>query len=165
MNEARSIVNIGKDARGEILTVSHLIVTIHVQLQLLSVSPPLQSLTLTLPILRAKIDTDTVHTVPLVLGVPKLLALEDMSQVPSAVIAHNLRAHHAQTAILLLAHGAWHRVPEGGPPAARVEFVVGFVEWRVAPAARVDACVGVVLIVSAGAGHFGALLAEDAELL
>jgi hypothetical protein len=67
-----------KNARDEILIiVSRSIVTIHILLQLLSTIPPIQSLTL-LPTLCAKIDADTVHTMPLVLGIPKLLALENM---------------------------------------------------------------------------------------
>jgi hypothetical protein len=145
-------------------SLSHSLVTIHILLQFLLAFAPVQSLAL-LPILCAKIDADAVDTVPLVLGVSKLLALEDVSQMPPTVVAHNLCAHHAQPAILLLAHGARHRVPECGPPAARVEFVVRLVQRRVAPAARVDTRVGVVLVVGAGAGHLGAFFAEDAELL
>jgi hypothetical protein len=98
-------------------SLSHSLVTIHILLQFLLAFAPVQSLAL-LPILCAKIDADAVDTVPLVLGVSKLLALEDVSQMPPTVVAHNLCAHHAQPAILLLAHGARHRVPECGPLGA-----------------------------------------------
>jgi hypothetical protein len=43
--------------------------------------------------------------------------------------------------------------------------VVCLVKGGFAAAARVHACVGVVLIVGAGAGRLGAFLAENAELL
>jgi hypothetical protein len=102
---------------------------------------------------------------PLVLGVSKALALEDVPKMSAAVVAHNLRPHHAHCAIGPLAHSARHSVPEGGPAAARVEFVVRLVERRLAAAARVDTGVGVVLVEGAGPGRLGALLAEDAELL
>jgi hypothetical protein len=102
--------------------------------------------------------------VPLVLGVSKALALEDVPKMSAAVVAHNLRPHHAHCAIGPLAHSARHGVPEGGPATARVEFVVRLVERRLAAAARVDAGVGVVLVEGAGPGRLGALLAENSEL-
>ena len=46
-------------------------------------------------ILRAEVDADTVDTMPLVLGVAESLALENVSQVTSAVVANNLGPHHA----------------------------------------------------------------------
>jgi len=103
--------------------------------------------------------------VSLILGVTEPLALEDMSQVTPAVIADNLRPHHAKTGVRLLSHRARNGIPERRPPAARVELVVCLVEGRFAAGALVDAGVGVVLVVCAGAGHFGAFLSEDAELL
>lgn len=101
---------------------------------------------------------------PLILWIPESLALENMSQMASTVIAHNLGSHHAQARVGFLAYSSWHGVPEGRPSAARVELVVCFVERRVATGAAVDAGGRVVLIVFAGAGHLGALLPEDAEL-
>jgi hypothetical protein len=119
-------------------------------------------LTQLLTLLRlTKVDTDTVHTVPLILRVPKPLALENMPQMPTAVIAHNLRP----SAIRSLANRVGHGVPERRPSAARVELVVRFVERRFARGARVDAGGRVVLVVFAGAGVLGTFLAEDAELL
>ena len=101
----------------------------------------------------------------LILGVTKPLALEDMSQVSPTVIANNLRPHHAKTGVRLLSHSSRYGVPKSRPPAARVELVVCLVERRFATGALVDAGVGVVLVEFAGAGHFGAFLTEDAELL
>jgi hypothetical protein len=101
---------------------------------------------------------------PLILGVPKLLPLENMSQMPSAVITHNLRPHHAERGIGFLPHSPRHSIPERRPSAPRVELVIRFVQRRVASRARVDACVWVVLIVCTAAGWLGALLAENAEL-
>lgn len=116
-------------------------------------------------VLCAKVDADTVHTMPLILGVSKSLALEDMPKMSTAVVANNLRPHHAQPRIGSLSDCARDGIPEGGPAAARVELVVRFVEGRVAAGAGVHAGVGVVLVVGAGAGRFSAFLAEDAELL
>jgi hypothetical protein len=97
----------------------------------------------------------------LILRVIELLALEDVSQMPSAVVAHNLRP----PAIRPLFDGTGEGVPEGGPPAAGIELMVCFVERRVASLTGVDAGFRVVLVEWAGAGIFGALLAENAELL
>ena len=116
-------------------------------------------------ILRGKVDRNAVYTMPLVLWIAKSLALENMSQVTSTVVAYNLRPHHAKTRVRLLSDGAWHGIPEGGPSAARVELVVCFVQRCVASGARVNARVGIVLVVCAGAGHLSTLLSEDAELL
>jgi hypothetical protein len=113
------------------------------------------------PLRLTKVNTNTVHTVPLILRVPKPLALENMPQMPTAVIAHNLRP----STIRPLPNRVGQGVPERRPSAARVKFVVRFVERRFACGARVDAGGRVVLVVFAGAGVLGSLLAEDAELL
>lgn len=116
-------------------------------------------------LLRTKVNTNTINTMSLILRIPKPLPLKNMPQMPSTVITHNLRPHHAKARIRALAHRARHRVPESRPPAPGVEFVVCFVERGFAAAAGVDARGGVVLVVGAGAGGFGALLTEDSELL
>jgi len=103
--------------------------------------------------------------VSLILGVSKPLALENVTQMPSAVVAYNLGPHHAQTGVRLLANSVRECVPERRPSTPRVELVVGFVERSVTSRACVDAGVRVVLVQLAGAGSLGALLAEDAELL
>jgi hypothetical protein len=125
----------------------------------------LRQQSLALLVIRTEINANAVHTMPLVLGVAKPLALEDMSKMSATVVAHNLRPHHAKAGVWSLSNSAWYSIPECRPTAARIEFVVRFVERRVAAGARVDAGVRVMLVVCAGAGHFGALLAEDAELL
>ena len=101
----------------------------------------------------------------LILGVSKPLSLENMSQMTSAVVTNNFSAHHAETWVRLLTNSAGYGVPKGRPSAAGVKLVICFVERRIAAAARVDAGVGVVLVVGAGTGGLGAFLAEDAELL
>ena len=109
----------------------------------------MQSLTLPVFILCTKIDANAVHTMPFVLRVPEPLALENVSQMTSTVVAYDLRPHHAEARIWPLSHSARYGVPEGRPAASRVEFVVRFVERRVAGGAGVDAGGGVVLIVVA----------------
>lgn len=116
-------------------------------------------------ILRAEVQTDAVHTVPLIRGRGEPLALEDMAQVPAAVGAVDLDALHKQAVVLVALHGAGDAVEVGRPAAPAGELVRGLVQGRVAPGAGVDALGGVVLVESAGAGCLGALLAEDAELL
>jgi hypothetical protein len=101
----------------------------------------------------------------LILRVPEPLALEDVSQVPTAVVAYNLRPHHAQTRVRLLSNRVGECIPERRPSTPRVELVVRLVQRRVAAGTLVDASVWVVLVELAGTGHLGALLAENAELL
>jgi hypothetical protein len=112
-------------------------------------------------VLWAEVDTDAVHAMSLILRVVELFALEDVPQMSSAVVAHNLRPPTVRS----LFDGTGEGVPEGGPPAAGIELVVRFVERRIAALAGVDAGFRVVLIEWAGTGVFGALLAEDSELL
>jgi hypothetical protein len=112
-------------------------------------------------VFRAKVDADTVHTMPLILWISKPLALENVPQMSAAVIAHNLRPH----AIRLLSNRARHSVPESGPAAARVKLVVCLVERRVAARTAVHAGGRVVLIKFAGSGVFSAFLAQDTKLL
>lgn len=93
------------------------------------------------------------------------LALEDMPQMAPAIRTHNLDPLHAKGAIGMSGDGAGDGVEEGGPAAAGLELVLGGVEGCVAAGAGVDAFGGHVFVVFADKGGFGALLAEDAELL
>ena len=93
------------------------------------------------------------------------LPLEHMPQMPSALTAHNLRARHAERTIGVPGHGAGDVVKVGGPAAAGLELVVGFVEGGAAAGAAVDARRGHVFVVGSGEGGFGAFFAEDAELV
>lgn len=58
----------------------------------------------------------------------------------------------------------WDVVEVCRPTATRLEFVVRFVEGRIAASASVDSGFRHVLVVFAGKGCFGAFFAEDAEL-
>ena len=118
-----------------------------------------------LALLRRKVDAHTVDAVPLILRVSKPLALEDVSQMPAAIVAYNLGPHHAQTGVRLLSDRVGERIPKRRPSTPGVELVVCLVERRVAAGALVHASIRVVLVELAGAGHLSALLAENAELL
>lgn len=96
---------------------------------------------------------------PLVRRGGKPLALEDVAQVPAAVGAGDLDALHEQAVVLVAHHGAGDAVKVGGPAAAAGELVRGLVQGCVAPCAGVDALGGVVLVICARAGCFGAFLA------
>ena len=116
-------------------------------------------------VLRAEINGHAIHAVALVLRVAEALALENVSQVSSTVVANNLCPHHAQARVWPLAHSIWEGVPEGGPAAPGIKLVVCLVQRRIAASACVDTGVRVVLIEFARAGRLGAFLAEDAKLL
>jgi hypothetical protein len=62
-----------------------------------------------------------------------------MSQVSSAVAAHDLCPLHAECAVGVSSHRAGNGVEEGGPAAARLEFVLSSVDGRIAAGARVRA--------------------------
>lgn len=146
-------------------SVSFLHTSYFVHTPILNLRPPFPILLASALILRAKVNTDTVHTMSLVLWISKPLSLENMSQVTAAVVTHNLSAHHAQARVRLLSNSTGYGVPKRRPSAAGVELVVCFIERRIAAAAGVDAGVRVMLVVSAGTGGLGALFAEYAELL
>lgn len=101
---------------------------------------------------------------PLILWIPKPLAFENMPQMTSAVVTDNFGPHHAEARVGFLSYRTRHSVPKCRPSAARVEFMIGLVEWGLAAGAFIDASVRVVLVVLGRAGHFSALFTEDAEL-
>jgi hypothetical protein len=129
---------------------------------------PLDLRTLRLPflsfLLRPKIDTDTIDTMSLIRWRCVAFTLEHMSQVASAVCADNLRSGHAECAVRMSCHSAWHGVEKGGPSAAGFELVRRIVEGCVAGGAVVGSRRWHVFIVFAGEGSFGALLTDDFEL-
>ena len=88
-----------------------------------------------------------------------------MAQMAPAVTAHNLDPLHAECDIFIPGHRARNRIEEGGPPAAGLEFVGGFVEGRFTGGAGVDAVGRHMFVVGAGVGSFCSLFAEDAKLL
>lgn len=83
----------------------------------------------------------------------------------TTVRADDLRAAHAERAIHPALHGARDAVEVRRPAAARRELVLGRVQRCGAPGAGVGAGARGVLVVLAGVRRFGALFAEDAELL
>jgi hypothetical protein len=92
------------------------------------------------------------------------LALEDVSQMPATITAHDLCPRHPKRTIGVSCHCTRNAIEVCWPSAAGVELVGGFVEWGVASCAGIDALVGHVLVVFASKGSFGTLFAEDAEL-
>ncbi len=112
----------------------------------------------------AEVQRDRVHTMPLIRRCRVPLALEHMPQMPSTVRAHDLRPLHAECAVHVPGHGAWNGVVEGGPSATRLELLLRGVEGRGAGGAGVGARRRSMLVVLAGVGRLGALLADDAEL-
>lgn len=84
-----------------------------------------------------------------ILGISKPLSFENMAQMTSTVVAHNLGPHHAQSRIGPLSNRAWHGVPECGPSTSRVKLVISLVQRRVAANACVCALGRVVFVVFA----------------
>lgn len=93
------------------------------------------------------------------------LSLENVSQMTATITADDLRPAHAERSVCVSGDGAGHSVEEGGPAAAGLEFVVGFVQSRAATGAVVDPRGWGMLVVFPSEGGFGAFLAEDTELL
>jgi hypothetical protein len=122
-------------------------------------------LSLRLRISLVELNAHRVHTVPLVSGCWVSLALENMSQVASAVAANDLCPFHAERAVGVSGYRARHGVEECRPSAAGLELVLGSVDWCVAASAGICAGGRGVLVVFAGERRFGAFLTENAELL
>lgn len=61
-------------------------------------------------------------------------------------------------------HSAGDAVEVCWPSAARLEFVIGFVEWRIAASASVDTSLRLVFVIFSSKGGFCAFLAEHTEL-
>lgn len=118
-----------------------------------------------LPLILRKPQTNTINTMPLIRRCRIPLSLEHMPQMPSTVIAHDLRALHPKRRIRVPLHSPRHGVEIRRPAAAGLELVRGRVQRRRAPRARVHALRGVVRVVFACEGAFGAFFAEDAELV
>lgn len=110
-------------------------------------------------------QTNAVDTMSLVRRRRVPLPLEHMSQMPSTIATHDFRPGHPERAIRMPRHRARDAIEIGRPSAAGLELVGRFVQRRVAAGTGVDAIGGHVLVVHTGVGGFGALFAEDAELL
>jgi hypothetical protein len=91
-------------------------------------------------------------------------ALEDVPQMPTTVGADNLGSRHAQGAVLMTSDRAWDAVKVRWPSTARLEFVVGLVQWCFTACACVDTLLWIVLVELSRAWWLGALFPEDAEL-
>ena len=96
------------------------------------------SITLLDWIILVELQAHAVHTMPLVRRGRVSLSLENVSQMTSAVRAHDLRPLHTECAISVSCHSPRNVVEICRPAAARLEFVIGFVKRRVAAGAGVD---------------------------
>ena len=88
-----------------------------------------------------------------------------MTQMASAVTAHDLCPRHPKGAVRVSRHSAWDAIKVCGPSTAGLELVSGFVERGVAGGAGIDTCGGHMFVIFPGVWSFGALFAKDAELL
>lgn len=75
------------------------------------------------------------------------LPLEHMSQMASAVAAHNLCPLHTKCAVGVSGHCTRNGVEECRPAAAGLEFVLSSVDGRIAAGASVGAGAWSVLVV------------------
>lgn len=121
--------------------------------------PALQS---SLTIAGLELEADAVNAVALIRGGREPLALEDMAQVSSTGIAHNLDP--VAVGIRVSSNSSGDRIKESRPATARVELGRRGVQGCLAARTRVHALVR-VLVVLARVGSLGALLAQDTELL
>lgn len=89
------------------------------------------------------------------------LAVEDVTQVAAAVVAHDL---DAKTICIHFAFdGILDFIIERRPSTAAMEFVIGFVEWRVAAFANVCS-VGEIVGVPTGVRVLRTLVQDDPTL-
>lgn len=133
---------------------------------LLSHQTPNNSLlSLRLWVALVELNADRVDAVPLVRRRGVALALEHMSQVTSAIAAHDLCPLHAECAVGVSGHRTGHSIEECRPAAARFELVLSSVDGRIAAGAGVGAGAWHVLVILAREGRLGAFLAKHAELL
>lgn len=103
-----------------------------------------------------ELDRDTVDAVARIfLG--HLFAVEDVSEVTTAVLAHDFDSR--AVGVYFASNRIFDFVVEGGPAAAAVEFIVGFVEGGVASFANVGAFDKVVRIFT-GESVFGSFVEE-----
>jgi hypothetical protein len=93
------------------------------------------------------------------------LSLENVTKMTTTVGTDNLSTLHAKGTVDMSSHSTRNGIKESRPAAARLELVVGLVERSFAASAGVGTLGGHVLIKVAAVGGFGALFAEDAELL
>lgn len=106
---------------------------------------------------RHELDRDAVDAVTRIfLG--HLFAIEDVSEVSTAVLAHDFDTH--AIGVCFASDRIFDFVVESGPATSAVEFIVGLVEWSVASFADVGAFDEVVGIF-AGESVFGSFIEED----
>lgn len=82
----------------------------------------------------------------------------------STVRAHDFGPLHPERTICVPSDCTRDVVEIRRPAATRLEFVVGFIERRVAASAGIDTLGGRVLVIFAGERSFGAFFTEHAEL-
>jgi hypothetical protein len=111
-----------------------------------------------------KLQTNTVHAMPLICRRRIPLTLENMTQMTPAVTTHNLRPLHPKRAIRVSGHRTGDRVKVRRPAAPGLEFMRGLVERGIAAGASVDALGRGMGVVFACVRGLCAFLAQDAEL-
>lgn len=115
-------------------------------------------------ILRPKIQTNTVHTMPFISRGIVALSLEHMAQMAPTITTDDFRPRHPEAPVGMAGHSPWDGVEVRRPAAAGLELVACLVQRRITGGAGVDAGAGHVLVEFARVRGFGALFAEDAEL-
>ena len=78
-------------------------------------------------ILRAEVNRYTIHAVSLIFRVTKSFALENVSKMPSAIVAYDFGPHHTQSRVRSLTYSVWERIPKGRPAAPGIKLVVCFI--------------------------------------
>jgi len=133
-----------------------------------AISTPKSNLTISLIhnlILWRELHANTVDTMSLICRSGVSFSLEDVAQMSTTVRAHNFCSVHTECSVSVSGYCARDIVEVCGPSAARLKFVRSFVQRGIAAGAGIDTSIWHVLVVYTGAGSFGTLLSEDAELL
>lgn len=114
--------------------------------------------------LGGEVQTDAVDTVTLICGCGVALSLKYMTKMAAAVGADDLSSAHAQSAVFMACNGTRDAVKVCRPATARLELVIGLVDWGFTPSTGVDSRLWHVLVVLSRKGGFGALLSQNTEL-
>lgn len=109
-------------------------------------------------------ETDAIDAMPLIrLG--ESLTLEHMTEMTSALGAHDFYPGHAEREILLRRDAATVALIECRPAATTLELAFRGIDRVATRGARKIAFVRIVIRVDAGAGVLGALVTQDVVLL
>lgn len=111
-----------------------------------------------------EIERYRVNAVAFISWCAETLSFEYVTKVTSAGVANDLCANHAKGYVLVTTYSARDSIEESRPATSTIKLRGTGVQRGSTPSAFVNSLALEFLVLS-GAGRFGALLTQDAELL